>query len=230
MKAVILAAGLGKRMKPLTDDRPKALVELKGKPLLEHVLSSLEKAGVEETVLVIGYRGEQVKKRFGSRFGKMKLSYVMQRIPMGTAHAVLQARKRINGKQRFLVGHADVIVSPSLWKRLAGQKGFDAVVALRKEKQLEKFGVALTSGKRLMQIVEKPAGKIESNRVNAAAYLFNEKIFPQLRKTKVSSRGEFELTGTINALAAKDRAGFIIYNGKCIDICDLAALRKAEKA
>ncbi|MDP2974330.1 MAG: NTP transferase domain-containing protein [Candidatus Diapherotrites archaeon] len=74
MKAVILAAGQGVRMKPLTDDKPKALVELKGKPLLQHVLESLQKAGVREAVIVIGFTGEEVEKRFGTKFGKMRLS------------------------------------------------------------------------------------------------------------------------------------------------------------
>jgi len=218
MKAVVLAAGLGKRMGSLTKKTPKALLELDGKPLLEHVLVSLEKAGVKHVVIVIGFLGELVKKRFGKKFGKMKLSYVMQRIPMGTAHAVLKARKRIKGKARFLVGSGDVIVKPSLWKRLWEKKGFDAVVAVRKEKHPKRFGVALVSGKRLMQIVEKPKGRMESNLVNAGTYLFSEKIFPALRKTKVSARGEFELTDSINMLAAKNRAGFVLYKGKCIDI------------
>ncbi len=229
MNAVVLAAGLGKRMKSLTKDRPKALIELNGKPLLEHVLLSLEKAGVKEVVVVIGFKSQAIKKRFANRFGAMKLSYVVQRIQMGTAHALLQSEKKAKAWRRFLVGSADVIVLPSLWKSLAAKKGFDAVVALREEKRPEMFGVALVSGKKLMQIVEKPRKKIESNLVNAGAYLFSGKIFPALRATKVSSRGEFELTDSINALAAKDRAGFVLYKGKCLDIGSLQDLRKAEK-
>lgn len=230
MKAVVLAAGIGKRMRPLTNGRPKALVELGGKPLLEHVLQSLEGAGVKEAVIVTGYLGEKVRERFGKRFGKLKLSYVRQRIPMGTAHALLKARKKIGGSNRFLVGSADVIVKASLWKSLASKKGFDAVVALRREANPKRFGVALVSGKKLMQIVEKPLGKIESNLVNVGAYALSGKIFPVLRKTRVSSRGEFELTDSINALAAEGKASFVVYRGKCLDIGTKADLRKAEKA
>jgi len=228
MKAVILAAGLGKRLRPLTNDKPKALVELKGKPLLEHVLESLEKAGVKETVLVIGHLGEKVRKRFGKMFGKMAISYVKQRVPMGTAHAVLKAKGRTRG--RFLVGHADVIVKPSLWKKLMQRKDFDAVIALRKERQPEKFGVAITKGKRLVQIVEKPKTVAKDSLVNAAAYQFTQKIFPALESTRVSSRGEFELTDSINSIASKGKAGFEVYSGKCIDISDLKALKKAENS
>jgi bifunctional UDP-N-acetylglucosamine pyrophosphorylase/glucosamine-1-phosphate N-acetyltransferase len=227
MKAVVLAAGLGKRMRPLTNDMPKALVKLKGRPLLEHVLQSLERAGVKQAVVVVGFKGGLIRERFGNRFGKLKLSYVLQRIPMGTAHAVLKAKGKVGGK--FLVASADVIVQASLWKKLSEKKGFDAVVALRRESRPERFGIAIVSGKKLMQIVEKPLGKIESSLVNAGAYALSEKIFPVLRKTRVSSRGEFELTDSINALAAKGKVGFVVYKGKCLDISDLPALRKAEK-
>ncbi len=228
MKAVVLASGLGKRMRPLTNDRPKALVELKGKPLLEHVLESLEKAGVTEAVLVIGYFGDLVKKRFGKKFGKIKLKYAQQRIPMGTAHAVLQARGKARG--RFLVAYGDVIVNPGLWKRLWEKKGFDAVVALRPEKRPERFGVAIVKGKKLVQVVEKPKKRLESNLVNSGAYVFSQKLFSELKGIKMSSRGEFELTDAVNALASKGKAGFVLYKGKCLDIGTLGELEKAEKS
>ena len=228
MKAVILAAGLGKRMKPLTNGKPKALVELKGKPLLEHVLHSLEKAGIKEALIVVGFGRKMIRKRFGNAFGKIKLSYVEQRVQMGTAHAVLQAKDRVKG--RFLVGSADVIVLPSLWKKLMQEKGKAVVVALRKEAHPEKYGIALVSGKKLETIIEKPKGKIESDLVNSGCYMFSQKIFPALEKTKVSKRGEFEITDSINSLAAKGKAGFVIYSGKCLDIGTLEELRKAEKS
>lgn len=228
MNAVVLAAGLGKRMKPLTNKKPKALVEFKGKPLLEHVLQSLEKAGIKEAVVIVGFGSRMIRKRFGNAFGKMKLCYVEQKVQMGTAHAVLQAKGKVKG--RFLVGHADVIVLPSLWKKLEAKKGFDAVVALREDKHPERYGVALVSGKKLEAIVEKPSKKPESSLVNAAAYLFGQKIFAAIEETKVSKRSEFELTDSINALAAKGKAGFVLYKGKCIDIGTVEELRRAEKA
>lgn len=227
MKAVVLAAGLGKRMKSLTRHRPKALVEFGGKPLLQHALESLEKAGVKECLVVIGFKGGLVRKKFGKSFGKMKLSYAVQRIPMGTAHAVLKAGGKVSG--RFLVGSCDVLVEPGLWKRLWARKGFDAVVALRPEKRPERFGVALVRGKKLLAIVEKPEKRLGSNLVNAGCYLFTQKIFPALKKTKISKRGEFELTDTINSLASRGRAGFLTYKGKCMDIGSKEDLKKAGK-
>ncbi len=226
MKAVILAAGLGKRMKPLTNDKPKALVEFKGKPLLEHVLQSFEKAGVKEAVIIVNFDCGKIEKKFGNSFGKIKLKYVEQRVAMGTAHAVLQVKGKVKGN--FLVGSADVIVLPSLWKKLMQEKGKAAVVALRKDEHPERFGVAVVSEKKLLQIVEKPRKKIESNLVNSGCYMFSQKIFPALEETKVSKRGEFEITDSINSLATKGKAGFVVYTGKCLDIGTLEELRKAE--
>ena len=227
MKAVILAAGLGKRMGPLTGKKPKALVKLRGKPLLEHVLESFKKAGVEEAFLVVGFGADKIMKKFGRNFNGMKLSYVEQKIAMGTAHALLQAKGKAGG--RFLAGSTDVIVSPKLWKGLAKTKGFDAVVALREEEHPERYGVALVSGKRLKCIVEKPKDGIGSNLVNTGCYAFSQKIFPALEAVKISERGEFELTDAVNALAAKGKAGFVLHKGKCLDIGTIAELRKAEK-
>lgn len=228
MKAVILAAGLGKRMMPLTKDIPKALVELNGKPLVQHVLESLEKAGVKEALLVVGFGKEKIEQRFGKSFGKVKLGYVEQAISMGTAHAVLQAKGKVKGK--FLVASGDVIFSASVWKKLWEKKGFDCVVALRKEKHPERFGVAIVKGKRLVEIVEKPGKNLGSGLVNAGAYCFSQKVFPALEKTKISARGEFEITDTVNNLASKGKTGFFVYGGKCLDVGTIADLKRAEKA
>ena len=226
MKAVVLAAGQGVRMLPLTQDRPKALVELDGKPLLWHVLSSLSKARVSETIIVVGFKSEMVKEKFGERFGKMKLSYVSQSFPMGTGHALFQARKTAG--VRFLAGYCDVIVEPALWKKLAAAKGKDAVLALRHEKYPERFGVALTERKKLVAIVEKPEMKLGSDLVNVGAYLFTEKIFPALEKIKMSKRNEFELTDAINRVASEGKAGFAVYDGKCLDIGTIEDLENAK--
>jgi len=178
-------------------------------------------------IIIIGFMGEKVRKRFGKRFGKMRLQYVEQRIQMGTAHAVLQAEGKVKG--RFLVGSSDVIVQPSLWRKLWETRGFDAVVALRNEAHPERFGVAIVAGKKLMQVIEKPEREIGSSLVSAGSYAFSQRIFSALKKTKVSTRGEFEITDSINMLASKGRAGFVVYKGKCLDIGTLEELRNAGK-
>lgn len=222
-----MAAGKGTRLKPLTNSKPKALVELDGTPLLEHVLKALGKSGVTETVVVMGDRGEQIERYFGKKIGKMKLAYAKQKIPLGTSHALLQAKTAIKGD--FLMGHCDVIAPASLWKKLSNIKKFEAVMALRKEEEPEKFGVVLTQDDLVAEIIEKPE-KPKTDLVNAGCYKFSKKIFAELEKTKINpQRNEFELTDTLRNLAKKKKVGFLLATEKILDISTLEDLKDAEE-
>ncbi|MFB6095447.1 MAG: nucleotidyltransferase family protein, partial [Halodesulfurarchaeum sp.] len=97
MQAVVPAAGEGTRLRPLTEDRPKGLVEIAGQPLLAHVFESLVELGIEEIVTVVGYRGDDIVEHFGRSFRDASLSYVWQEAPKGVADALLQARDAVDG-------------------------------------------------------------------------------------------------------------------------------------
>ena len=118
--AVIMAAGKGTRMLPLTKKIPKALVEWKGKPLIAHVLKELQGTQIRTAVIVVGYKGAQVKQALGKKFGKIELQYVWQKKQLGTAHAVQQALPKVNGS--FLVLSADVIVHSNDLRKLIQKK------------------------------------------------------------------------------------------------------------
>ena len=113
--------------------------------------------------------------------------------------------------------------------------GWDSIAAttagelVSDEKNPENFGVAMVKGKKLVRLVEKPGKNIGSDLVNAGAYCFSRKIFPALVATKVSSRGEFEITDSINILASKGKAGFVEYKGKCVDIGSREDLKRAKE-
>ena len=225
MKAVILAAGKGVRMKPLTDDKPKALVELRGKPLVEYALDACKNAGIEKVALVVGYLGEQVKKKYGSDFNGMPLTYITQHEQLGTAHAIGLCRHF--ARDDFLAINCDVVFGKGLLEELMKVEGFDAVVVARKDKEPWKFGCLKSEGKKLVEIVEKPAcGREPSKLVNAGVYRFGHKIFGAIDETRKSARGEYEITDAINLLAGKGRAGFMEYGGKIEDIGELADLSK----
>ncbi|MFH0955417.1 MAG: sugar phosphate nucleotidyltransferase [Candidatus Micrarchaeota archaeon] len=227
MQAVILAAGKGTRLAPLTDAKPKALVELGAKPLVGHVLEAFEKAGIKECTVVTGYMGEQIENFFGNRLKKMKIVYVKQKQQFGTAHALLQAKKTITAD--FLMAHCDVIAPAAHWKALMKIKKFDAVMTLRKEDRPEQFGVVSTKGKAVTEIIEKP-GKPKTDLVNAGCYKFSPKIFEALEKTKINSlRREFELTDTLKNLAAKKKVGFVLAKQKIWDISTIEDLKTAEE-
>jgi len=94
VKAVILAAGEGSRMRPLTYTRPKAMLPVAGRPILEHLLAEAISAGVTEFIFVVGYRDDQVRRYFGhgERWGAT-IAYCLQRSQLGTADAVRQTRE-----------------------------------------------------------------------------------------------------------------------------------------
>lgn len=110
MKAVILAAGRGKRMRPLTLDLPKPLVRVRGKTFLEHILDALP-ATVDEVIIVIGYKGALIKKFLGSAYGDKKIIYaVNDRIATGNARSLLITRKYFKKHERFIIIYGDELV------------------------------------------------------------------------------------------------------------------------
>ena len=111
MKAVVLAAGKGTRLKPLTNTRPKHLIPVAGKPILEHVLLALKKAGIHEIYIIVGYRAEMIKDRFsdGSSLG-LKIEYIVQPKLLGTADAIKTAQPYVD--ENFLVVYGDLLFTP----------------------------------------------------------------------------------------------------------------------
>lgn len=112
MQAVALAAGEGTRLYPLTDDKPKPLVELDGRPLLGYVLDRLVELDPEEIVVVVGYRGEQVVERFGDTYRRVPLTYAWQDERRGMAHALLCAREHLDGD--VAVADGDCVIGAAL--------------------------------------------------------------------------------------------------------------------
>jgi len=89
MQGVVLAAGRGTRLRPLTDDRPKGLVDVGGKPLLDYPLETLVDAGVDELAVVVGYRSDDIRQHYGDRFRGVPITYTRQDEQLGLAHALL---------------------------------------------------------------------------------------------------------------------------------------------
>jgi UDP-N-acetylglucosamine diphosphorylase/glucosamine-1-phosphate N-acetyltransferase len=194
MKCVILAAGEGNRMHPLTYTRPKVMLPIAGKPILEWNLLNARVAGLKEFIFIVSYKSEMVREYFGS--GKpwnVKINYVNQGKAMGTAHAIGTVKPFVND---FIVLSGDTIFGVNDIKQIT-QKG--TKMGLIKMDNPTDYGVVELKGKRVMKIYEKmehPLSKI----INAGIYHFNKKIFGVIQKTEKSSRGEFEITDSINML------------------------------
>ncbi len=228
MLAVVLAGGKGLRMLPLTKDRPKAMVELRGKPLLEWVLLELKKAGIRKVIIVVGYKKEKIIEYFDNSFAGLPITYVEQKRALGTAHALLQAKNVAKDEKQFIVCHGDVIAKSVDIRRLIDAKG-KAVVALRLEKNAERFGVIEIKHNEIVSIVEKPKG-IKEALVNAGLYKFDSSIFELLSKLKKNRlRNEYELTDALKKLVEKNELRYVVMKQKVLDIGTIQDLENAQQ-
>ncbi len=205
MKAIILAAGEGNRMHPLTYTRPKVMLPIASKPILEHLLIEAEKAGVSEFIFIVGYHDEQVRHYFGSgdKWG-VNIDYCTQRKQLGTADAI----KMVDGlvDENFLMINGDIIVNQKDIKSLATKN--DNTMSVFEVEDTQDLGlVELGEGKvvHIYEKVEKPPSRM----ANAGLYLFTPDIFAAVSQTSKSPRGEYEITDSLQLLI--DQGHYILY-------------------
>jgi bifunctional UDP-N-acetylglucosamine pyrophosphorylase/glucosamine-1-phosphate N-acetyltransferase len=195
MQAVILVAGEGKRMQPLTFERPKPLIEVAGKPLLEYIIDALPPL-IDEIILVIGYKGDMIRKHFGDSYHGHPIKYVQQWMPAGTAHALSIARPLLHG--RFLFMYGDDIHGA---KALAEVVKYPLAMLAATHPEPQKFGVIEKNADgTLKRIVEKPANP-SSNLINVGGIVLDERIFDYPAPRHES--GEYYLTDPIGSFAAE---------------------------
>jgi UDP-N-acetylglucosamine diphosphorylase/glucosamine-1-phosphate N-acetyltransferase len=193
LKAIILAAGEGSRMRPLTYTRPKIMLPMANKPVLEHLLIEASKAGVGEFIFVVGYHDEQVRDYFGDgdKWG-VSIDYCAQRKQLGTADALKMVEGLLDGN--FLVINGDVIVGREDIRRLAGRG--DSALGVIEVEDTRDLGVVELDRDRVVRIREKmetPASRM----ANAGLYLFTPDIFDVISRTSKSPRGEYEVTDSL---------------------------------
>lgn len=199
MQAVILAAGEGKRLRPLTNDRPKPMVLVAGEPILAYTLNILPRC-IDEVILVVGYKQEKIKEYFGDEFEGKKLTYVDQPEPRGTGDALARTRHLLNGKP-FLMLFADDLYHPYDIAALAASD-HPAIVVKEKEHP-ERFGVCHVSDDGfLLELIEKPENP-PSNLVNAGPSLLHHDIFDFTIEEPLLKNGESCLPEQIGRLAKK---------------------------
>jgi UDP-N-acetylglucosamine diphosphorylase/glucosamine-1-phosphate N-acetyltransferase len=197
MKAVILAAGEGKRMRPLTYERPKVMLPIAGKPLIEHLLEEVKEVGINDFIFVVGYHDETIRDYFGKgEKWDVNIQYVMQKTQLGTADALRRTEGLVEDK--FLMLNGDTIVSTDDIGRVITED-VNITLGVIEVRNPEDYGVVETEGERITKIHEKMR-KPPSNLINAGVYLLDENIFKALSKTAKSKRGELELTDSLQLL------------------------------
>jgi len=207
-KAVVLAAGEGRRLRPLTSLRPKPMVPVGNRPVLEHVVEALADAGIDEVVFVVGYRRERIQTYFGDGddWG-VDVEYVVQDKQLGTGHALLQAEEAVDGE--FLVVNGDSIVDASLVSSLVSANA--PAVAVTRSDQPTDYGVVDTEDGRVVGIEEKPrVYDAETETINAGVYRLDEAVFDEIRSRP---GGETSLTEALASLADGDRVDAVRVEG-----------------
>lgn len=193
MQCVILAAGEGSRMRPLTTSRPKVMLPLAGKPMLEHLIQNVRDAGITEIYLVVGYHEEAIRTWFGDGAAfDVLIQYVVQRKQLGTADALRSVEPFIH--DTFLMLNGDMILERSDLEKIISLPY--PVMATSTTTHPESFGVVTVEGETITSLEEKSLHP-KSNIINAGAYLFDAGIFSILKKIAPSSRGEYELTDAL---------------------------------
>jgi len=217
--AVILAAGEGKRLTPLTNRRPKPMLPVVNKPLLEHVLESVIEAGIEDIVFVVGYERGRIQTHFGNGDAwDVSIEYVSQEKQLGTAHAVQQAASHVDGD--FLVLNGDRIIDSSAVAdvRAAMTQSTDAVMAITRIPEPKTYGVVTLSGDQIVDIVEKPKEALDSNLINAGVYAFSQNVFSTIENTPAASDGEYRLTDVLLRLSDAGTISPVRYDGWWLDV------------
>ncbi|MBW6461514.1 MAG: NTP transferase domain-containing protein [DPANN group archaeon] len=190
MQALILAAGKGTRIMPFTCTRPKPMISVANKSILEHNLIQLLGL-VDEVIIVVGYRSDIIKNHFGDSFKGVRIRYISQKDQLGTGHAVLQAETMIKGK--FIILYGDDLYHRDDIKRCIGH---DFSVLAKEVFDPKRFGVFTVKGNKVVDLVEKPE-KPKSNLVNTGVYVLDDNIFSILKKIDKSKRGEYEFTDAV---------------------------------
>lgn len=206
MKAVILAAGKGTRMKHLTDDLPKPMVRVHDKPVLQWILEGLrDHGGITEVFLIVGYKKEVIEQHFGDGADLgLSICYGVQEVQDGTGKAPEVAKDWV-GDDRFLLTYGDILVEGSEYGFLVAQftAEADGVLALKDGQDLSKGGAVVLNDEAWMkELVEKPVNPPANAYYNAGIYLLSPRIYEFTATLEKSPRGEYELTDALTGIVA----------------------------
>ena len=218
MQAVVLAAGEGTRLRPLTEDVPKGMVEVDGAPILTHCFDSLVELGASELIVVVGYMKEKIIQHYGDEYDGVPITYAHQREQNGLAHALLTVEDHINDDFMLILG--DNIFEANLQDVVRRQAEDRADAAFLVEDvpmdEASRYGVCDTNKYgEIVDVVEKPDDP-PSNLVMTGFYTFTPAIFHACHLVQPSDRGEYEIS---------DAIGLLLESGRTIDAIPLDGWR-----
>ena len=218
MKALILAAGEGSRLRPLSVNMPKPMFNICGKPILEHIIDLLKSVGITDLVVVVGYQKESIIDYFGSGFDfEVDIKYIVQENQIGIEDAILKSENELKDESYFLLAHADFFVDKEMVQRTIdtfNEFNADSTIALTLAPDVSRYGVAAldVSDGRIEQIIEKPVpGSELSKYAVSSLYMFRPEIFKLLKENQ-------QLDLAINQLCKRGNVYAAIWEGQWIDV------------
>jgi len=200
MKAVILAAGEGKRLRPFTETMPKVMLPVANKPILEYVVDALTNSGIHEIIIVVGYKKEVIMEHFKD-YEDTKIKYVTQDKQLGTAHALLQAKKQIKTRESFLVLSGDNIIDQKSISKLIKDKS-EYSILIKEHPHPSKYGVVFVEKNILREIVEKPKEEV-GKFISTGIYKLPCSIFDKVER--LASQGVYALSFVIQSIVEQGK-------------------------
>ncbi len=217
MKAVVLCAGEGQRMRPLTENRPKVMVPVAGRPILDYVLEAVEVAGIREVVLVIAPGQGAIPEHARSEFPELEISVVVQKKKLGTANAVSLVDGLVDPP--FAVLNGDIVFDGNPLAEAVERHrstGRSVVVGARVD-DVSRYGELELDGTTLRAVLEK-SGERRPGLANAGIYVFGPEVFEALAETPLSQRKEYEITDTLNLMANRWGVEVVVHEGFWTDV------------
>ena len=215
MKAIILAGGRGKRLRPITDYIPKPLVPIKNIPIIEWQLKYLKKFGIDEVIICTGYKQEMIENHLNMKDIGIKIKFSIEKSPLGTGGAIKKAGKMIKDKSFFVI-NGDTITNIDL-KKLATKKNVIAAIELR-----TKYGILETDNDKIINFKEKK--EISDTWMNAGIYHLEKEVLKEL-----PNKGDIEKTvfpdyakkGILNTVKFKNVKWYSVDSFKDMEECSL---------
>ncbi|RYD78892.1 MAG: glucose-1-phosphate thymidylyltransferase [Sphingobacteriales bacterium] len=213
MKAVIPVAGIGSRLRPHTHTQPKALIPVAGKPILAHIIDSLEEAGFKDFVFIIGYLGEKINEYVTENYSHLNVTYVVQTVREGIGHALWMAKEHIENEDELLIALGDTIFDMSMVDFMATEH---SALGTKKVEDPRRFGVVEVGADGFIsKLVEKPAVPVSNL---ALVGIYKVKNVPALMEAiqynisnNIRTKNEFQLTDALMRMIELGEK-FTVYN------------------
>ncbi len=234
MKAVILAAGEGKRMRPISDKIAKEMILIFGRPFMHYQLERLRDAGISEAIIVLSPKKEYMKKELGDSFSGVKIKYATQTEQLGTADAIFKCREYLAGEEFFLVQYGDSLADINLAKEMLdafnkNKTGVSSFLAIRKTSDLSRSGIAkFDEAGKITAIIEKPKPEeAPSDYAVLGTYIMSTKFFDAV----INEKFEYgkEQFPPQYLLRAGHKAGSYVFEGQRVDLGTPADIENAKK-